>query len=211
MSAIQQTLAAVAVSSGSGGISFLSVGAAGFSSSPVVALPPVHASGDLLVIAAAGSSSYTSPSGWSVGVNNTTHAKLCFWYKVDSGVETNVTLSGGGINSQAVMLAYRGTNATPLDVNGTLGSSVSASATTNSVTTVTNDALIVSVFAINANAVAFTGYPASVTVRYDGSSIANARALLVVDELQAALGASTARIATLVSDRWQTHAVGFKP
>ena len=210
MSAINQIVSSIGNTTAAGTPFFLAVGVVATDTNPVVPLPATHDTGDLLVIVASGNSNYTSPAGWSVGVNNTTNARMCLWYKIDNGGESDVSLTGGGAAATAVMLSYRQVNATPLDVNGVVATASSGSATTTSLTTLTNNSLIISAFNIRSNGVTFTGTPASTNVRFNSGAIST-RPLLVVDEILTTAGASTTRTATLVSDTWQTYAISFKP
>jgi len=217
MSATQQAIASYGASVAAGGITFISVGTAAINANPTVTLPPIYQSGDLLVIAAVsgtagGTGQFTTPAGWSLGVSSSAAPKIALFYKVATGSESSVELSGGtNGRSQAVMLSYRNVNATPLDVAGTVANGTSASATTNTLTTVTNLSMVVSLFTITATNASFTGYPSVATVRFDGSSNANAYPILVADEIKTPAGLTTARVATLVSDGWQTYATSFKP
>lgn len=208
--AIQLMLGASATSST--GIIYVSQGAAGTGSNPTVALPTTHASGDLLVIVAASNNAITAPAGWSTGVNNAAGARLSIFYKVDGGAESNVSLTASGSATQAIMLSYRNTNATPLDVAGTTNTGTSTTITTTSLTTLTNAAIVISAFVSNSNAATFTLPVTGCTTRYDGGGIASIRPILIVDEIKATTGATTARSVTQsTSSNWQAHGIAFKP
>lgn len=98
-----------------------------FSGGVSLKLPPVQA-GDLL-IAVAGTngfpSSWTSPTGWTVGANGgrPDGEGLNWWWKIASGSESGTTLtltSSSYADGGAIVLAYRGASATPIQAVSTL-------------------------------------------------------------------------------------------
>jgi hypothetical protein len=211
MSGITQTLFNI---SSAAGWTFRSVGSAGTGVSPVAGMPAGFASGDLLVIAGASAAAFTDPAGWTVGVNNSasgSQVALSFWYKISNGSETAVTVPNGSATATAVMVAYSGINAVPLDVNGTTASANSTTTpTTNSLTTTAANDLVISIFGATTNALTWTS-PGSTNVRFDSAGQASTKPLLIVDELKTATGATTTRTATLSSAaNNRAHAVSFK-
>jgi hypothetical protein len=93
------------------------------------------------------------------------------------------------------MVAYRGVSAT--DTISTFNNTTSTTTIpTNTLTTTYANEYVVSVYSANTTAGTWTA-PASTTSRVDSASNGTVRALLVVDESQAAAGTSTARTATL--------------
>lgn len=207
---IQLLLGASAASST--GIIYVAQGTAATGASPTVGLPTSHASGDLLILVVASNNSISTPAGWSVGVANTSSPRLTIFYKVDGGSESAVNLTAAGSATHAIMLSYRGTNATPLDVLGTTGSGTGTTATTNSLTTLTNAAVVISAFGVNTNAATWTLPVTGCTTRYDGGGVASVRPLLIVDEIKTTTGATTARsVVSSASTAWQAHGIAFKP
>jgi hypothetical protein len=116
-------------------------------------------------------------------------------YKFATGSEASVALTLAGTTSKAVMVAYRGVSAT--DTISTFNNTTSTTTIpTNTLTTTYANEYVVSVYSANTTAGTWTA-PASTTSRVDSASNGTVRALLVVDESQAAAGTSTARTATL--------------
>lgn len=207
MSGIHQAVLSF-TSAAATGWSFVAAGTAATGTNPSVGTPAGFAANDLLIICGASGSSWTAPAGWTVGRTNAVGPRLSFWYKIATGAEGAEALTNGSTASIAVMLAYRGVNATPLDVLGTSNTTLT---TTSLTTTVAND-LVISLYATSTNADTWTSTPASTTVRFNSGGTAAVRALLVVDELKAAAGATSTRTATAATGgTLASDAISFKP
>jgi hypothetical protein len=129
------------------------------------------------------------------------------FFKIATASEASLAITVSGTNSKAVMVAYRGTSY--FDVLSTSANSTSTSATTNSLTTRFANDYVVSFYA-TFNTATFTA-PASTTSRVDSASTSTQNGILLVDELQAAAGASATRTATLSASRaWVAYAIALK-
>jgi hypothetical protein len=209
MSGIAQALFARAAAAS--GITFVNAGAVATAAATLnPAMPASFAAGDLLVVIGASNAATpwsTPPAGYTAANAITT---IGVWYKIAAGGETAPTLISGGANSSqqaAVVLAYRGTNATPLDVqNASIATGTSTSPTPASLTTTTANALIITIWATAAGtAITANGSTNS------RASTTTGRSFTVGDEIQVAAGASTARAGTMSSAAWQSFAIAFKP
>jgi hypothetical protein len=175
-------------------ISFVAAGAVATGANPTVAVPAGIQANDLLLITiAAGANAPTTPSGWTLATNVTTTPRIYVYYKLASSSESSVALTAASTANAACMLAYRGASGIDVSANSTTVTSTTI-ATTSVTTTQAND-YVVSVYAMTTGAANWTA-PASTTSRVNSSGTASLDGLLVVDELQAAAGATTARTAT---------------
>ena len=177
-------------------ISFVAAGAVVTGINPTVAVPAGYQQGDLLVIVVASNNTPTTPSGWSlVGSVNLSTPRLTYYRKFATGSESSVAMSVTGGSPRAVMVAYRGVSATDTVSTGVLASSTSI--TTNTLTTTYANEYVVSIYVSNATGATQTWTaPASTTARVSQGGNASGTGILIVDELQAAAGTSTARTAT---------------
>jgi hypothetical protein len=160
-----------------------------------VALPAGYAAGDTLIIATTDVGS--TPSGWTAIAGFSTQSRA--YYKVATGSESSVPMTGGTSSSKTVMLCYRGLNS--LDSNSSPASASSTSVSTGSLTTVSADELVVSIYGlgINNSSQSFIA-PSGTNTRVNISSNATAAyGLLVVDENQSSPGSSTSRLASVVT------------
>lgn len=205
MSGILQAVAAF--KSNSSGITYVATGTAGTGVNPTPGLPAGWATGDLLVMCGTSGSSWTDPAGWTIALNSATNPRPAMWYKIAAGGESAPTLTNANSASIAAIAAFRGVNATPLDVLGTNN----ATATTTSLTTTVANDLVVSMWGSNTNADDPTA-PGGVTSIFDSAGTAGVRGLMMAYELQAAAGATTTRTVTWVtSTTISSFAASFKP
>lgn len=177
---------------------YVGAGAVATGSNPTVTLP-TYIQGDLLVLVAGSNSNtitITSPSGWTqvaVAAGNAA-PHLTVWYKIASASESNVVLSISQTATKAVIVSYRGILA--LDVAGTVTSVTSAiSASTSSVTTTTANDLVMSIYVTNRTAANF-GPPGNTIPRVISNPVLNnLDGILICDEQQTAIGATSSRTA----------------
>lgn len=177
-------------------ISFVAAGAVatGTGANVSVAVPAGYQQGDLLIIAMSSAAvAPTTPSGWTLVTSQTTTPRTYIYSKFATGSETTVAVSVAASAAVGVMLAYRGVSAT--DTISTGAATTSTTIATNTLTTTYANEYVVSVYNMTTGAATWTA-PASTTSRVNSAGTASANGLLVVDELQAAAGVSTARTAT---------------
>jgi hypothetical protein len=162
-----------------------------------VPIPLGAIQGDLLIIVATGPGVPVAPADWTVLVSQGAAQYITIFYKFFSGSTASVDLTGGW--NRAYMLAYSGVAAT---------SSISAFTTvtgtslaTGTLTTAIVNEYVLSVYASSSGTTSSWTAPASTNVRASNGSGATTGGLLVVDELQAAAGVSTARTATVSVSR----------
>jgi hypothetical protein len=193
-------------------ISFVGAGTVASGTNPTVDVPAGVAVGDALIIFTNGSANASpAPTGWGTIVFSLVSGRYStVFLKIATASESSVTLTQSGATSRAVMIAYRGTSY--FDVIGTVASGSGTSAGTPSLTTRFANDYVVSFYgsATQASVITWTA-PASTTSRVNVANTSTANGLLIVDELQATAGASTARTATLSSgNSWVTFAIAFK-
>jgi hypothetical protein len=190
-------------------VSFVAVGAVATGANPTVAVPAGYAAGDTLIIVTTGTATTTTPSGWTLLSAQGSGTFSTIFYKTATASESSVALTNAGTSTIAVMIDYRGVSSLqPV-------ASYSTTLTTNTLTTPTANAYVLSVYAAGAPIVAGTWTaPASTTVRVNTPGVRSASAgLLIVDELQVAAGISTARTAglTQVGGAISTVAISLNP
>jgi mucin-19 len=191
-------------------ISFVAAGAVATGSNPTVAYPAGDIQGDLLVLVTTGTATpLVTPTGWTQRYAQGANRFITVFtrYVGNNSEPNSVNLSLAGTSSKAVMLCYRGAGS--YDVVGTVATGTSTSAATVSQTTTYNNDYVLSIFARTIGASTFT-VPASTTSRVNSSSTASINGLLLVDELQAAAGASAVRTSTLsASGAWSAINISF--
>lgn len=143
--------------------------------------PPSHATGDLLVIVATVYNTITlaTPSGWTLladsGQWGGGRESYVFYKLAASGSEPAVTLTASGSGfKDGQMICFRGINlSTPIDAAAIWGTAVStASVPVPAITTVTNDALMVSIGVdLGSNGSSWSAAPAGVTIRSTTASL----------------------------------------
>lgn len=206
-------LQALVIGGGATQIEFVGAGSTATSASNTLTVPTGVQSGDLLFIicAAGGSLTLTSATGWTQAASlGGGSLRTQMWWKVAGASESSNSFTSTNSRMRAVMLAYRRTAASPVDVTpatGASGSSTSA-ATASLTTTAANDLVIG--YATTSSSASYTA-PASVNERYNVACDGTINGLIVWDEIQAAIGASSVRTATLsVSTNWLTYSAAFK-
>jgi hypothetical protein len=188
-------------------ISFVGAGAVQLGANPTVPVPAGYASGDLLIIFISSGTAPTTPSGWTVLYSS---GNLFAYYKTAGSSESSVALSASNSNTTSVMCDYRGVGG--IDVVGSSTTGVGTSPSTLSQTTTKANDFVISIYQDTAATSATWTAPASTTSRVNSASNGTQRGLLVVDELQASVGASTVRTATLsVSNNWSSITVSIYP
>jgi hypothetical protein len=174
-----------------------------------VAVPAGISAGNLLVVAATGST-LTAPTGWTKIYNQSTGNLLQVFTKYAGQSESAANFGTVlGAATRAVMLAYSG--AGNYDVISTLATGTSTTATTTSQTTTYANDYVVSFYSTTSTAATFST-PTGTTSRSNSASTGTLNGLLVVDELQAAAGASATRASTLsASVLWSCVSISFIP
>lgn len=173
-----------------------------------VAYPSGISAGDLLVLhIATNGGAVTSPSGWTVIHNDTTlsNPKGGMWIKVADGSESGtLAVTTASTTGSASMLRYTGVDqTTPQDTTAT---TVSTSALTHIViptlTTVTNDTMLVYGGAANSSSVTCTG-PGGSTERkdYEQESATSPKSGAIYDEAFPTAGSTGSRTITLSATR----------
>lgn len=192
---------------------FIAAGTTGTGVNPVAAVPAGIAAGDLLVMVSSTRGAYTTPpAGWidhATDVGAT--VKLSVWSKIASSSESNVNLTNGSLYSAVAMFAYRNISASPLDKLGTVVSdATSPYPTTTLTTTVAND-LVMSIWAVDHDSGNVITAPANTTVRLSLDPDYLVCGMLIVDENQGTVGATTSRSASTTANIATTNiAIAFK-
>lgn len=191
-------------------ISFVGAGTVASGANPTVDVPAGIAAGDALLIVTSGTATPTTPTNWTFIYAQGSGRFITVFLKIATASESSVALTQVGTSSKAVMIAYRGTSY--FDVVGGTSTGTSTSPATTSLTTRFANDYVVSFYATQSNATPSTWTaPASTTSRVNSGNSASINGMLIVDELQAAAGASTARTATLSSSTaWGSVAISFK-
>jgi hypothetical protein len=175
-------------------ISFVAAGSTVTGANPTVPVPTGYAAGDVFILFIT-AGTVTTPSGWTLRGITTSGTPLAVYSKIAGASESSVAMTSGNANSIAGMIAYRGSSG--VDVAGTFATTASAtSLATNTQTTTQANDYVISIYADSVGARTWTA-PASTTVRLNASSVSTFRGILIVDELQASAGVTTARTATV--------------
>ena len=179
-------------------ISFVASGAVATGANATVSVPAGYAEGDLLLIISTGTAASTIAAatypGWTRIANQGAGQFISVHAKVASSAESAVTLTQAGTTSKAVMVAYRGCGW--YDVIASFTTSGGSSIGTATQTTGFANDYVVSIYAATSSARTWTA-PAATTTRQNSAPTAAVNGLLVVDELQAAAGATAVRTASL--------------
>lgn len=183
-------------------ISFVGYGTIGNGSDPTVGVPSGVQSGDLLIIAISSGGATSTPSGWTLAASQISSGPLTYvFYKTAGASESSVTLNNSSAgNATAVMVAYTNVSAYERAATPKWQGSVTSIATNTLTTTNAND-YIISIYSGNSNTSYTVTAPASTTERVNQSGTASYTMLLLVDELQASTGTTTARTATVSTTR----------
>jgi hypothetical protein len=180
-------------------ISFVAAGSVGTGNQPIAGIPAGVVAGDLLVIVTAGATPSIDANfytGWTRIANQGAGQFIGVFTKIAEGNDAFVQLSIGSPTGRAVMLAYRGCGWYDVVASFTTATATSI-ATATQTTGFAND-YVTSIYAVTNQTRTWTA-PASTTTRVNAAGTTSFRGLLVVDELQAAAGVTTARTATVSS------------
>jgi hypothetical protein len=191
-------------------ISFVGAGTVQTGANSTVDVPAGIAVGDTLLIVTSGTATPTTPTNWTSIFAQGSGRFITVFLKIATASESSVALTQSGTSSKAVMIAYRGTSY--FDVIGGVSTSTSTSPATTSLTTRFANDYVVSFYATILNATPSTWTaPASTTSRVNSGNSTTVTGMLIVDELDAVAGATTARTATLSSSTaWGAVAISFK-
>lgn len=176
-------------------ISFVAAGTVIQGANPTVPVPAGYAAGDffLMFVTAA---IVTTPTGWTSLSSTTVGGPTNLFYKTASASESSVAVTSSNAATIAGMVAYRGTSGIDVQmISFNTSASATSLATTSRTTTQAND-YVISYYGCS-NIVDVWTAPASTTTRVTSNSTLTFRGALLVDELQASAGATTARTATL--------------
>ncbi len=147
-------------------------------------------------------------TGWTTRFDGTDTVIYTRYYT--NGL-TAPSLTGQTSATKAVMVAYRGAGS--YDVLGTEASGTGTTATSSTITTTYANDYVLTLYSASADpsGVTFTA-PAGTTSRINSASTSAVFGLLLVDELKATAGVTTARAATLsISNAWTAVAIAFVP
>ena len=191
-------------------ISFVGAGTVQTGANSTVDVPSGYAAGDTLLIFTSGTATPTTPTNWVSIYAQGANRFLTVFLKIATASESSVTLTQSGTSSKAVMIAYRGTSY--FDVVGNVGNGTGILPATVSLTTRFANDYVVSFFATQLNATPSTWTaPLLTTSRVNSGNSASITGMMIVDEAQAAAGASASRAATLSSSTtWSAIAIAFK-
>lgn len=164
-------------------------------------LPADRAAGDLCVAVCAidsSSGTLTGPSGWTqiiapITLSASTPNVLAAYYRRDPPSGPNFATSSPAGRASVIVQAYGGVNvATPIDVTAVASSGDGSSLVATGVTTVTNEARIISAFGVNSSSRDIST-PAGMTMVKKYSATTNGRALALADEVDVTAGATGTR------------------
>lgn len=191
-------------------ISFVGAGTVQTGANSTVDVPAGYAAGDTLLIFTSGTATPTTPTNWTLIQAQGSNRFLTILLKIATASESSVALTQSGTSSKAVMLAYRGTSY--FDVIGNVANGTSILPATSSLTTRFANDYVVSFYATQLNATPSTWTaPLLTTSRVNSGNSTTVTGMLIVDEAQAAAGASTARIGGLSSSTaWSSVGISFK-
>ena len=167
--------------------------------------------GSLLVLITTGGT-LTTPTGWTqiyaqgAGRNLT----VCIRYvgAQTFGVADFLALTLTNTASRVRILSYTG--AGNYNAIATVATGTGTTATTNTQTTTYANDYVISIYGTNSGGAATFTVPASTTSRGNSSATALLTGLLVVDELQASAGVTTARSSTLSASKdWAAVSISF--
>ena len=196
-------------------ISFVAASAVVTGANPTIAIPAGYAEGDLLIIVNTNGGPVTgtpaTPTGWTQRYAQGNSEFITILTKYASSTETSVSLSVTPTTNKAVMLCYRGAGS--YDVISTIASGSGTTATTNTQTTTYANDYVISIFSRNNSGGGSSSFtvPAGTTSRVNSLSTPAVMGMLVVDELQATAGLTTARSSTITSGFWSAIAISFVP
>lgn len=191
-------------------ISFVAASAVVTGANPTVAVPTGTTTLDLMFIVTASGATTTTPTGWTATSVTSTSPTMQVFYKFATASEASVALTNANTTTKAVMVTYRGVGLT--DGITTVSTGTSTSATTPTQTTRVNNDYVISFYGNvqAASALTWTA-PGSTTSRVNSGSSTTVKGLLIVDELKATAGLTTARTATLSgSASWAAFSISIR-
>jgi hypothetical protein len=162
-----------------------------------ISIPSGAIQGDLLIIITTGPGIPTPPADWTLLASQNAAQNITVYYKFFSGSTASVSMTTGA--TRTYMLAYSGVAAT--DSISAFTTVTGTSLGTGTLTTASVDEYVLSIYASSSGTTSSWTAPASTNVRASNGSTSTVGGLLVVDELQAAAGVSTARTATVSASR----------
>lgn len=188
--------------------------ASGSGGTCTLTVPAATDDGDLLVVVIdqRGLNAITLPGGWDTRALNTSNINTlltCTRIASSEPASYDWTWSGTPL-FEGVMIAYSGVNTTtPMDVAGATNADGvgSTTAVAPSLTTVTNDAMLICAWGGRANVISWS-LPGSMTPR---RTIASAPSLAVAEELVPSAGATGTRTATITATPWAAHSIALRP
>ena len=186
--------------------------ASGSGTTITVTKPTGTTDGDLLVaVIMSDNTTPTAPAGWArTSVNNTaipsSNYELNTYYKIASSEGASWSWTITSSIYEGFVCAYTGVHATPAIAASENTSTSNASCTGTSVTTATQNALIILVGATTSSSNIVP--PGTMTERVDSSG---SLSTFLCDEVQGSVGASGNKTATWDgTDNWASHLLAFK-
>jgi hypothetical protein len=194
-------------------ITFVAAGSIDTGANPSVTVPAGYQANDLLLIVTTGSTTPTTPSGWTLLAAQGTVASnvsITVLYKFAASSESSVALTMAGTTSKAVMIAYRGVLAADALAAFTTDSGTSIS-TASQTTTVDGDQVI-SVFGVQSGATrSWSGLPDG-TSRVESNGTASFTGMAINSATKAVAGATSPLTATISSNgNLSSFAFSFSP
>jgi hypothetical protein len=179
-------------------ISFVAAGSTVAGPNPTVPVPAGYAAGDLFILFVA-AGIVTTPTGWTLLAGTTLGTATQIYYKGANASESSVSVSVANAATLSGMVAYRGVNTFDVQMASFNTSASATSLATSSITTTQTNDYVISYYANGTGVNTWGSAPASTTSRVSVNSTATIRGVLLVDEVQASAGATTARTATITS------------
>jgi len=176
-------------------VSYVGASAVVTGANPTVAIPAGYQQNDQLILIVTSSGAAPTATGFNITALGTggASARIYVLLRFATGSEASVAVTSAATDTTAFMVAYRGTSG--LGQASTAATATSTTIATNTFTSSYANQYIVSLYAMASGAATWTA-PASTTSRVNSSGTASTTGALIVDELKATTGVTTARTAT---------------
>lgn len=186
-------------------ISYVANGTLVQGTSATPSIPTGTTAGDFMVLVCAdsGTTAISAPSGYTLitGISGGTNTETYTFYKVAGASESAPTVTLPSSSAYATIFTYRGVGG--LDTKSTGASGSGTTLATNTLVTSSANEYILSIYSFASGTITATA-PGSTTTRLNQSSSTGTTGFLVVDELQASAGTSTARTITISAGKTLT-------
>ena len=176
-------------------VSYVGASAVVTGANPTVAIPAGYQQNDQLILIVTSSGAAPTATGFNITALGTggASARIYVLLRFATGSEASVAVTSAATDTTAFMVAYRGTSG--VGQASTAATATSTTIATNTFTSSYANQYIVSLYAMASGAATWTA-PASTTSRVNSSGTASTTGALIVDELKATTGVTTARTAT---------------